>query len=127
MRLLARFGALLVAGGAVGFVVGYSLGPVALGLLFGPRYHFARLDLALMALGVVCYLGLVVITQALVAANLHVQVAWSWLAGLLVAGVLYLAVTDIVRAAEFAFLFGSAAGLSFGVSRLPLSGVRRPA
>ena len=56
------------------------------------------------------YIGLVLVTQVLVASVRHRLVAWSWLSGLLVAGVVLALVQDLLLRAELAFLLGSLVG-----------------
>lgn len=120
VRVVARFVGLTAAVATTGIVVAYAAGPQFLRLVYGPRYHFARVDLAVLTLGVALYLGLIVITQALVAASEHAKVAWSWLSGLCAAAVVFLAVPNLVLAAEFAFLAGAGLGWLVGTLQLPV-------
>lgn len=109
-------GLLLLA--AAGTVLGYTLGPATVSLVFGPRYVLPGSDLALLALGVTVYVGLVVVTQALVASARHRQVAWSWLGGVTVAAVVVFLVPDLLLRAELAFLAGSTAAWLLGTLML---------
>ena len=67
-------------------------------------------DVALLAVGVAAHIGLVLVTQVLVAAVRHRLVAWAWLSGVTVAAVILLTVPDLLLGAELAFLIGSTTG-----------------
>jgi O-antigen/teichoic acid export membrane protein len=118
VSMATRLVSVLFAVGVAGVAIGYALGPLALRVVFGARYHVPRSDLAILALAVTFYLGLVLLTQALVAAALHAKVAWSWLVGLVAAVVVFVAIPDLVLAAELSFLMGSGSGWLFGMTRL---------
>ncbi|MGX7681454.1 lipopolysaccharide biosynthesis protein [Jatrophihabitans sp. DSM 45814] len=120
VSVMTRFVMLLIALAATGLVIAYGAGPLAMHIVFGDRYDVSRNGLAILSLGVTFYLGLVLITQALVAAGLHIKVAWSWLAGLAAATVVYFVVPDFVLAAELSFLIGSGVGWLVGMTQLPV-------
>ncbi|MCW2529513.1 MAG: hypothetical protein JWM76_4373 [Pseudonocardiales bacterium] len=122
--VLIRFLALLGAVGVAGVVIGFAFGPWALRIAFGSQYHYSGSRLALLSVGVSFYLGLVLLTQALVAAALHSKVAVSWLAGLAIAIAVFFSVPDLVLASELAFVFGSGAGWVVGMTQLPVWGRR---
>ncbi len=104
----------LVLLAAVGTGLGYTVGPGLVSLIFGPRYVLPGMDLALLSLGVIVYIGLVVVTQALVASARHRQVAWSWLSGVSLAALLVAVIPDLLLRAELAFLGGSTAAWLLG-------------
>jgi O-antigen/teichoic acid export membrane protein len=107
-------GLLALAGAALG--LGYLVGPWLVGLIFGAAYVLPGSHVALLAVGVAAYIGLVLVTQVLVASVRHRLVAWSWLSGLLVAGVVLALVPDLLLRAELAFLLGSTAGWLVGTT-----------
>jgi hypothetical protein len=80
--------------------------------------------MALLALGVAIYVGLVIVTQVLVAAARHRDVAWSWLSGLIAGGVTAVLVPGLLARAELSFLAGTVVAWLVGVS---LVLARRPA
>jgi O-antigen/teichoic acid export membrane protein len=108
----------LLALGVVAVILGYTIGPALVSLIFGPRYALPGADLALLALGVTTYMGLVIITQALVASARHRQVAWSWLSGVAIAALVFALVPDLLLRAELAFLIGSTVGWIVGSTLL---------
>lgn len=112
----------LLVAGAVGVAGAATVGSALVRLVFGPAYQVAAGDLVLLTLGVTAHLGLIVITQALVASARHKAVAWSWLTGIAAAGVVFAAVPDLFLRAELAFLVGSAAGWLVGVGALFTAG-----
>jgi O-antigen/teichoic acid export membrane protein len=110
--LLRRGLAIVVLLGLVAAAVGLWLGPWVVGLVFGDVYALPGSDIAVLAAGSVLYLGLLVAGQALVAAGRHRAVAAVWVAGLLVAGLCFLLVPDLVLRAALAFTAGSGAALA---------------
>ena len=117
LHRLVRYLALgLLALGAVAFGLGYLAGPWLVGLVFGPDYVLPGAHVALLAVGVAAYIGLVLVTQVLVASVRHRLVAWSWLSGLVVGATVLALVPDLLLRAELAFLLGSAAGLLVGTA-----------
>jgi hypothetical protein len=112
--------------GVLGGAVAYAIGPWLTRVVFGGEYQIGRLDVAAMVVGVVAYLGLLIVTQALVASALHAKVAWSWLPGLAVAAVVFAVVPDLALRGELAFLLGSAVGCVAGAGQL-LAAHRKPA
>lgn len=104
----------LVGLAAAAFGIGYLAGPWLVGLVYGPSYVLPGAHVAVLAVGVAAYIGLVIVTQVLVASVRHRLVGWSWLSGLLVATIVMIVVPDLLLRAEFAFLGGSLAGLLVG-------------
>lgn len=94
--------------------LGYFAGPWLVSLIFGAEYVLNGGHIALLAVGVAAYIGLVLVTQVLVAAVRHRLVAWSWVSGLVVAAVVVVVVPDLLLRVELAFLLGSAAGWLVG-------------
>jgi O-antigen/teichoic acid export membrane protein len=119
-KVLTRFIALLAVVGVVGVLIGFSIGPWALRVAFGSQYDYAGSRLAFLSVGVTFYLGLVLVTQALVVAARHNKVAISWLAGLAAAAVVFAVVPDLVLASELSFVIGSGAGWLVGMTQLPV-------
>ena len=105
-------------------MLGYFAGPPLVGLIFGKSYVLGGRDVALLAVGVAGYIGLVLVTQVLVAAVRHRLVAWSWLSGVAVAAVILFTVPDLLLAAELAFLAGSATGWLVGTLLVLTTGRR---
>jgi O-antigen/teichoic acid export membrane protein len=115
LHRLMRYLALgLLALATVAFGLGYLAGPWLVGLIFGAGYVLPGLHVALLAVGVAAYIGLVLVTQVLVASVRHRLVAWSWLSGLVVGAVVLALVPDLLLRAELAFLLGSVAGWLVG-------------
>jgi len=113
-RVMLRIGLGLAVLGIVALVLGYFVGPLLVGLIFGDAYVLGGRDVALLAVGVAAHIGLVLVTQVLVAAVRHRLVAWAWLTGVAVAAVILFTVPDLLLAAELAFLVGSATGWLVG-------------
>ena len=127
IRLLARGVAVMVALVAVGVPTAWVVGPRLIALVYGSDYVIGGLDLALITAGVLTHVGLVVLTQVHVARGRHVDVGLSWAVALGVAAVVFVAVSEPVRAAETAFLLGSAAGAFGSCVILAVPRRRRPA
>jgi O-antigen/teichoic acid export membrane protein len=106
----------LVGLGVAALTVGYFAGPPIVGLVFGADYVLPGDHVARLAVGVAAYIGLVLVTQVLVASVRHRLVAWSWLSGLLVAGLVLALVPDLLLRAELAFLLGSVTGWLVGTA-----------
>ncbi|WP_219417313.1 lipopolysaccharide biosynthesis protein [Pseudonocardia nigra] len=104
----------LVGLAVAALVLGYLAGPWLVGLIFGAEYVLPGGHVALLAVGVAAYIGLVLVTQVLVASVRHRLVAWSWLSGLVVAAVVLAVVPDLLLRAELAFLLGSVVGWLVG-------------
>ena len=104
----------LAALGGVAWVLGGFAGPLLVGLIFGDKYVLGGRDVALLAVGVAAHIGLVLVTQVLVAAVRHRLVAGAWLTGVVVAAVILFTVPDLLLAAELAFLVGSTTGWLVG-------------
>jgi O-antigen/teichoic acid export membrane protein len=109
-RVLAGLSAGLAVLGVLALALGYLVGPLLVGLIFGDQYVLGGRDVALLAVGVAAYIGLILVTQVLVASARHRLVAWSWLTGVVVATVVLLLVPDLLLGAELAFLTGSVTG-----------------
>jgi O-antigen/teichoic acid export membrane protein len=117
--------ALGIAGlGVAAVLLGYFAGPPLVGLIFGPSYVLGGRDVALLAVGVAAHIGLVLVTQVLVASVRHRLVAWSWLSGVVVATVILFTVPDLLLGAELAFLAGSATGWLVGTLLVLTTGRR---
>jgi O-antigen/teichoic acid export membrane protein len=106
-RVVGRLAAGVAVLAVLAVLLGLTVGPVLVKLIFGPQYELAGGHMALLALGVASYVGLVIVTQVLVAAARHRDVAWSWLAGVVAGVVLALVIPDLLLRAELAFLAGS--------------------
>lgn len=115
-RALGRFVAAIVALAGVGAVIGWVFGDWLMRTVFGREYDVPAAQLALLAAGVAAYLGLLIITQAMVAAQQHGMVGLSWAIGAIVVLILFLVVADPVVAAETAFAGGSVAGFLAGLT-----------
>ena len=123
---LRRFVLTLAAGIAglavLGGLLGLTIGPPLVELLFGERYALPAGPTALLAVGSGLYLGLLVVSQALLASGLHRQVAIGWAIGLGAAGLAFALVPDLVLRAALGFTVGSGVALVWGVVVL----LRRP-
>jgi O-antigen/teichoic acid export membrane protein len=119
VRGLAAIGGLAV----VALGVGLSLGPWVVGLVFGDEYALSGGAIAVLAVGSVLHLGLLVASQALVAAARHRQVAIVWVSGLTAAGLVVALVDDLVPRAGLAFTVGSGVALAVAAVTL-LAGPR---
>jgi O-antigen/teichoic acid export membrane protein len=109
-RVMARIALGIVGLGVAAVLLGYFAGPLLVGLIFGDAYVLGGRDVALLAVGVAAHIGLVLVTQVLVAAVRHRLVAGAWLSGVAVATVILFVVPDLLLGAELAFLIGSATG-----------------
>ncbi|WP_328303422.1 lipopolysaccharide biosynthesis protein [Actinomycetospora sp. NBC_00405] len=121
--LLVKGVALLGAVAAIGVPLAFFVGPWVVSLVFGADYTIGGLDLAIILCGVLAHIGLVVVTQVHVARGRHRDVALSWTAGLLTAGVTFWLVPGVILSGEVAFGVGSAVGAV--VSALILAASRR--
>jgi O-antigen/teichoic acid export membrane protein len=117
-RMLARTAAAVLALGAAGVAVALVLGPELVQLVFGAQYRLPATHLALMVAGVCAHVGLLLVTQALIASSRQRDVALSWMAALTVAGTVFAVVPDLLLRAELAFLAGSATGWVVGNAQL---------
>ena len=113
-RVMLRIGLGLAALGVVALALGWFVGPLLVGLIFGDKYVLGGRDVALLAVGVAAHIGLVLVTQVLVAAVRHRLVAGAWLTGVVVAAVILFTVPDLLLGAELAFLVGSTTGWLVG-------------
>jgi O-antigen/teichoic acid export membrane protein len=123
-RLVLRICAGIGATAAVAALLGFAAGPAATTLLFGARYALDRADLALLAVGAALHLGLLVLTQVLVATGRHRAVALVWLMGLAAAALLFAVGPSLVTAAGSAFTGGSGVALGAAVLLLLRTGSR---
>jgi O-antigen/teichoic acid export membrane protein len=109
--LVLRIAAGIAAITALAFALGLLAGPFLVRLLFGARYALPAPDIALLAVGSGLYLGLLVLSQTLVADARHRAVALVWGGGLLVAAVVVAVVPGLVLRASLGFVAGSGAAL----------------
>jgi O-antigen/teichoic acid export membrane protein len=115
-RVMRRLTLGLLGLGAAALVLGLFAGPALVGLIFGAEYVLSGGHVARLAVGVAAYIGLVLVTQVLVASVRHRLVAWSWLSGLVVSGLVLALVPDLLLRAELAFLLGSVTGWLVGTA-----------
>jgi O-antigen/teichoic acid export membrane protein len=121
LRLLAQGAAGLLGLAVIGVPLAWWLGPSIVALVFGSEYRMPGAQLAVIIAGVLAHVGLVVVTQVHVARGRHVDVAASWLVGLVVAGLTFAVVPGVVVAGEVAFGAGSAVGAVVSALLLLLS------
>ena len=124
-RVMLQIAAGLAGLGVAALLLGWFAGPLLVGLIFGQSYVLGGKDIALLAVGVAAHIGLVLVTQVLVAAVRHTLVAWAWLCGVVVATVLLFTVPDLLLAAELAFLAGSTTGWLVGTLLVLTTGRER--
>ena len=117
-RMLGRTATAVLALGAAGVAGALAVGPWLVQLVFGAQYRLPAVDLALMVAGVSAHVGLLLVTQALIATSRQRDVAVSWLAALAVAGTVFAVIPDLLLRAELAFLAGSATGWVVGNAQL---------
>ncbi|PRY51883.1 O-antigen/teichoic acid export membrane protein [Geodermatophilus tzadiensis] len=121
-------GCALVGGLAVlAALAGWLLGRPVVALVFGERYALEGGAIALLAVGSVLHLGLLVASQALVAAARHRRVAVVWLSGLAASAVALAAVPDLVLRCAAAFTVGSGVALLVAAVSLLRAGRETPA
>lgn len=113
-RLLGGGVLLAVTGGLLGLVVG----PALVSLFFGSRYALPAPDMAVLATGTGLSIGLLVASQALVAAARHRDAALAWCTGLAAGAVVFAIVPDLVERASWAFTTGCA--VAFAVAAVLL-------
>jgi O-antigen/teichoic acid export membrane protein len=123
-RVMAQIAAGLAVLGVAALLLGWFAGPLLVGLIFGDAYVLGGRDVALLAVGVAAHIGLVLVTQVLVAAVRHALVAWAWLCGVAMAVVVLFTVPDLLLAAELAFLAGSTTGWLVGTLLVLTTGRR---
>lgn len=111
VRLLGQFavGAVVLIG--AGALTGWGIGPWLVRLVFGAQYDASSTTVAVLAAGSGAYLGLLVLTQGLVADRRFGLVGASWGVGVLVSCVVFVTLPDALTAATVAFAAGCAAGL----------------
>ena len=105
--------------------VGLWLGPWVVTLVFGRDYALSGSAIAVLAVGSVLHLGLLVASQALVAAARHRRVAVVWVSGLAVACLVVVLTPGLVLRASLAFTLGS--GVALAVAAVTLLVSRRSA
>jgi O-antigen/teichoic acid export membrane protein len=115
-RVIARLAAGVGVLGVVAVALGLTVGPPLVVLIFGEKYALGGGHMALLALGVATYVGLVIVTQVLVAAARHRDVAWSWLSGVVAGGLVVVLVPGLLLRAELGFLIGSVVAWLVSVS-----------
>lgn len=123
--IFARFAGALALAVMAGVIAAFTVGPWLVRTIFGPAYDMAGPDLALMAAGVVVHVGLIIATQALIAASMHAKVALTWMCGIAAAAVSFAVVSDLLMRAELAFLAGSLVGFVSATSFLLLGTTRQ--
>jgi O-antigen/teichoic acid export membrane protein len=123
-RVVGRLALGVAALGVVAVLIGLTVGTPLVTLIFGEQYALGGGHMALLALGVAVYVGLVIVTQVLVAAARHRDVAWSWLSGVVAAAATALVVPGLLARAELSFLVGALVAWLVGLS---LVLARRPA
>jgi O-antigen/teichoic acid export membrane protein len=106
-RVMSRLGLAVAVLAVLAVALGLTAGPWLVSLIFGESYELGGGHMALLALGVAGYVGLVIVTQVLVAAARHRDVAWSWLSGVLAGGAVAAVVPDLLLRAELGFLVGT--------------------
>ncbi|MGK5113034.1 hypothetical protein [Geodermatophilus sp. CPCC 205506] len=112
-RMLGGLLAGTAALAAVAGVVGALAGPPAVALVFGERYAVAADVVAVLAVGSVLHLGLLVCSQAVVAAGRHRDSALAWASGLVVAAGVAALVPGASARGAWAFAVGTAAALAW--------------
>jgi O-antigen/teichoic acid export membrane protein len=114
---LFRRAVLRAAGGLAGcaalIVVTVSLvGPEAMQVVYGSEYQVGRLELALLGVGVGCYLATSTFSQALLALDCGRIAAAGWIASSLIfLGVYFVAPGDALMQVAVAFAVGTAAAV----------------
>lgn len=102
---LAACTAVLVVGAA-------ALGPEAMQLVYGPEYIVGRLELALLGVGVGCYMATATFSQALLALDSGRLAAAGWVASAIAFLVLYAALSgDALMRVAVAFALATAAAV----------------
>jgi len=110
VSLVAKLTGVTTAAAILAALAALVVGRSVVGLMFGPELLVPGGDLALMVAGVCMHVGLLVVTQALVALNLHGQAGAAWMAALAAATVVFVVVQPLLLRAELAFLVGSVVG-----------------
>ncbi|MGY1604105.1 hypothetical protein [Geodermatophilus sp. SYSU D00815] len=117
-RITLRVAALVAAAAAVAALVAALAGGPLVSLLFGARYALPGGDLAVLAAGSVLYIGVLLVTQALVASARHRDSAVTWIVALISSAVVFAVVPDLAARAALAFAVGSGVGLLAGTAAL---------
>jgi O-antigen/teichoic acid export membrane protein len=105
---------IVVGVGALGIVVGATLGPWAGQLLFGDKFNLSNQDLALLCAGSACFILALTLAQALIALLGHGRALMSWIVGLVICvGVMAAGssatTSDLFLRSELGYLAGCAA------------------
>jgi O-antigen/teichoic acid export membrane protein len=105
---------IVVGVGALGIVVGATLGPWAGQLLFGAKFNLSHQDLALLCAGSACFILALTLAQALIALLGHGRALMSWIVGLVICvGVMAAGssatTSDLFLRSELGYLAGCAA------------------
>jgi O-antigen/teichoic acid export membrane protein len=123
--LVTRMAAATAAAGVAGGLLALLVGRPVLGLLFGTDLLVPAGDLALMVVGVCVHLGLIVLTQALVAMDRQGAASTSWVVAVATAAAVFLVVQPLLLRAELAFLLGSLLGAAVAASALVVAAPAR--
>ena len=118
--------------GSVGVVGAAVAGPAVVRLAFGDAFALGPRDLAVLTVGIACFMAATVGAQAVVALAGHRSVGLAWALGTAVAAVAVTVAEDLVWRVELGFLLGTAAAgtahlvaLSFGLRRWSTAGSDR--
>lgn len=125
--LMLRLTIALVVLGVIGGVLAFLLGPAVIELVFGQGRSLAPLDVAVLVLGVCVHAGLVLTTQALIAAERHARASAAWVAAVLAFAIftaLAWGAAGPVAAVALGFLIGSAVGWALALGELVAVGRR---
>jgi O-antigen/teichoic acid export membrane protein len=127
-RAVARTTAVLVGFGAALTIGALALGPPAMRLLYGAGFSAGRLDLALLGVGVSCYLATSTFSQAAVAqgAQLRAGLLWGVSAATFVALQLTLGGSPLHRV-SVAFACATAVGSALALALVARPGAAPPA
>lgn len=125
--LMLRLTIALVVVGVIGGVLAFLLGPAVIELVFGQGRSLAPLDVAVLVLGVCVHAGLVLTTQALIAAERHARASVAWVAAVFAFAIftsLTWGAAGPVAAVALGFLLGSAVGWALALGELVAVGRR---
>ena len=114
---------LIVVGiGALGVLVGGTIGPFAGRILFGAKFNLGNVDVALLALGSGLFILALVISQALISLHGHKQAMVAWFLGLLA----FIAmIAAILHPLFFRVEMGSIAGAGMSAAAMGFFFLRR--
>jgi O-antigen/teichoic acid export membrane protein len=106
---LARLLAAVAGLGLTTTAVLAAAGPEILRVVFGSRFHLARLDLVLLSAGTGLFMAANVLGNALLALQRFALAAAGWAAGVLLLGILIVVPGPLFPRVERSFLIGAAA------------------